>query len=226
MKQLFTLFTFCLPLFICAQSFEISPSNEIYKEYHIGDFTSENVSVKNISGEEMTVLFETLSNTFSENWDGALCAGVDCFINIPPGGNLQSISDGEESVMGFTFNIKEDIGEGTIVFRVFNAENESISDTVSITYNITESPTSTSNLDNDFNFIASPNPTTGILNINNDQLNNYQIRINTLTGQLILNKKVTGKTWNGDISNLPAGIYILTAISEEGLVFREKIYKI
>jgi hypothetical protein len=65
----------------------------------------------------------------------------------------------------------------------------------------------------------------GTLNVVNDHIELYEVNVYSMTGQLILNEKVSGKSWNGDLFNQNSGIYILTVTDKTGLIYRQKISK-
>jgi hypothetical protein len=226
MKRIFTILSFCLPLFALAQSFELDPSEDIYKEHLTQEYSGDMINVKNISGATMTINYEALSNTFLDEWGCTFCAGDGCFNNIPDTETLGQVEPGEASFMSISMYFGDYVGEGTVILKVFDANNPATADTISVTYKVTEESTGTNDLVNEFNFSVNPNPTMGDLNIINDQIEEYQVSVYSITGQLILNEKVSGKSWTGDISNQNSGIYILTVTDENGLVFRRKISKI
>lgn len=226
MKQIFTVLSLCLPLFAISQTFELDPSEDIHKEHLTNEYSGDIINVKNISAVPIIVNYETLSNTFLEDWGCTFCAGDGCFNHIPITETLGLIEPGQASFLNCSMFFGEYPGEGTVVFRVFDINNPTIADTISLTYVVTDESTGTNDLVNEFNFMVNPNPTTGVLNIVNEQLEQYEVNIYNLTGQLILNEKVSGKSWTGDLFNQNSGIYILTVTNENGLIFRQKISKI
>ena len=46
MKRIFTILSFCLPLFALAQSFELDPSEDIYKEHLTQEYSGDMINVK------------------------------------------------------------------------------------------------------------------------------------------------------------------------------------
>ncbi|MCR9290050.1 MAG: T9SS type A sorting domain-containing protein [Bacteroidetes bacterium] len=224
MKRIFTILSFCLPLFAVGQSFELDPSEDIYQEHFVNDYSGDDILVKNISNDPITVNFETLSNTFLGDWKGTVCAGPDCFNHIPDTGTAGVILPGGEGFYQCSMFFGEFAGEGTLTIRFYDANDETIADTISLTYKV-EEITNTHNLANDYNFKLSPNPTMGTLNVVNDHIELYEVNVYSMTGQLILNEKVSGKSWNGDLFNQNSGIYILTVTDKTGLIYRQKISK-
>lgn len=226
MKRIFTILAFCLPLFAIGQSIELKPSDDIHREFLVNEISGDDIFVKNISGAAMTINYERVSNTFLSDWGTTFCAGIDCFNHIPESGTLGSLANGESSYLSCATYFGDYDGEGTVEFKIFDANNPAIAETISITYTVTEEITNSKNVVNEYNFSVNPNPTTGFLNIENDKIEEYVVNIFSMTGQLILTEKVFGKSWNGNLSNQTRGIYILTITNEKGQVFRQKINKI
>lgn len=226
MKKIFTLLSLCLPLFVFSQTFQLEPSEDIYQEHLVNEYSGDVINVRNISSEIITVNYETLSNTFLDDWGCSFCAGDGCYNHIPVTETLGQIEPDKTSFLNCSLFFGDYPGEGTVVFKIFDVDNPSIADTISLTYKVTAEMTNTNDFANEYNFEVNPNPTTGFLNISNDQLEQYQVNVYTMTGQMILNEKVSGKSWSGDLANHNGGMYILTVRGENGLIFRQKISKL
>ncbi len=73
-----------------------------------------------------------------------------------------------------------------------------------------------------------PNPAKNVININNDGSNSGKYstaQIYNLSGNLSLEKKLTEGLNTIDISNLPAGAYIVKAFNNAGNFYTQKIIK-
>jgi hypothetical protein len=200
MKNIFTGLLFCLPLLLIGQSIEFNPTDDIYQEHPNDEFLGAAViDIKNISGAPITLNYEVLSNTFLMDWTNTLCIGLDqCYNFIPESGTFGTLANEAESYISCSTSFWEYEGEGTVVFRVFDANDNTIADTISLTFNVLEAVTGTNNLVNDYNFKLSPNPISSDLNVVNTQLEDFEISIYNLGGQLILKESAIGKSWNGN----------------------------
>ena len=70
-----------------------------------------------------------------------------------------------------------------------------------------------------FNFILSPNPTSDFVNINLNKLpsEDYNYHLTDLYGRLLMKGKINESITQLDISNIPAGTYIMSLINPLGI---------
>lgn len=226
MKRIFTILAFCFPLFAFGQTFVITPVTDFTEEYETNERSGNYFYIKNVSGEARTLHYEKLSDTFLEDWNTTFCAGINCYTYIPEFEDFGEMADTTETFVNFTTNFGETTGEGTVVLRFFDPNDASYADTLSVTYTVVEGTSGTNNLVNNYNFKLSPNPTAGAINLLNDEIVNYHVKIYNLTGQLVLEEDAIDKSWDGNISNLNSGLYILNIVDESGLVYSQRVNKI
>lgn len=77
-------------------------------------------------------------------------------------------------------------------------------------------------LDNILNEVY-PNPTNGIININNDKAT--EVNIFNITGGLVLNQKFSENYAQIDLSDFPKGMYFIQQISEKGVITKRIIFE-
>ncbi|MCG3164639.1 MAG: hypothetical protein POELPBGB_00398 [Bacteroidia bacterium] len=73
-------------------------------------------------------------------------------------------------------------------------------------------------------FSIFPNPTTGIITINNEFVSDYYLQLHNTLGQLVFEKQATENTTQVGLQNYPAGVYTIT-ITEGDNPIRTKIVK-
>lgn len=110
---------------------------------------------------------------------------------------------------------------------------ESERDTVEVTVKEVETGFSDFSDGKEQMFVVYPNPTDGRLNVHlkkDKEIDEFSIKIYSVTGKLECIKSFRGGKNQGsvisvDISELPAGLYILTAQSQGKIIFRTKVTK-
>jgi hypothetical protein len=86
-------------------------------------------------------------------------------------------------------------------------------------------PMSSCEIFNKDNINIYPNPTTGIIKVNSlNSLDIYDLNIININGEVVVSEKNQREPIILDLSHLPNGIYILKALTNNGL-FTKKIVK-
>jgi hypothetical protein len=85
--------------------------------------------------------------------------------------------------------------------------------------------TATNDLQDHTNWLLFPNPTTGTVEIQTNEANAFiSISVSDVLGRVLLDHKMNGEK-NIDLSGLPTGLYVVSAIGPEGKVYQKKIVK-
>ncbi|ANW95412.1 hypothetical protein AXE80_03565 [Wenyingzhuangia fucanilytica] len=83
---------------------------------------------------------------------------------------------------------------------------------------------STNEVEKEFNFNIYPNPTSDVVTINSNQLNDASVSVYDITGELLFVNKLEGSSSNIDISNLISGVYMFKIETSKGQ-FTKRIIK-
>lgn len=199
-----------------------------------------------ISYDTSLIKPNTANVTISNSWFGTV--GTD-LISIRKDFYMNGIiqvavtrTDGN-NISGFgtigtlDFTIQDDImlnrggGDTSFVFEVLdvklidNSNIELITNPRQSTMVIPTTPTNTQQNILDHQVQIFPNPVNDILNIQAEDLNIQNVKIISLTGQILMTEQVNNSNVNLNTSTLPSGIYLISITTDKGIL-NKKISKL
>ena len=181
------------------------------------------IKFKTSNPEEITYMYEVISNTMPLEWDYSLCDYNNCYVGVPNSGRMNSISlldaqNGLEGYFNLSATFKDIDGEGDLVIYVYDSNDQNRGDTVSYHYRFGE-PNSMKEVSNNVLFTY-PNPVQNILNI--DIKGGNEVIVYNLLGEKIISKI---NTTTVNVSTLELGIYILSVKDANGSILTKKFVK-
>ena len=137
------------------------------------------------------------------------------FKDIDPQDNLTITVENLPQWLSFENNTIEgyaqQAGEYTLIIKATDQQGASVSTQLKV---IVEAPTYIDISNTDI-VSVSPNPTTGILNINLKHTNEYDVTITDMSGKIVIQEHSAGEHKTLDLRHLSAGVYKLTISTAE-----------
>jgi hypothetical protein len=192
----------------------------------IDNLQDRTVEFSPVNNQGMTVGYSIVSQDFPAEWGYTICDNSFCYSSIPD--NVEYLMlpttaiDYVNRIFPFfklSINTNFTAGTGVIIFRVYDSTNPAIYDLLTITF-----ATNTLAVD-EFDkktFSFYPNPASkNFTIINNDK--NFDFTITDTLGKKVLsgNSKANKKTI--DISNLKAGLYLISIHGEKSAEVKKLI---
>lgn len=177
------------------------------------------------SPENITFAWKRVENSLPENWSYSLCDYGSCYVGFPSSGKMSTMSAaeieaGEEAFMKFNLSPKS-LGKGEVKIYIYDYNNVSRGDTVTIKINYADVLTVSTFQSANLNIY--PNPTNGILNLDNLTLNNGKATVLSNIGSTVKSFDLINGSNQVDISDLAKGVYFLRIEDQSGLVKTSKI---
>lgn len=114
---------------LTAQSFIFDPDSYHEKPVSAYTYSSHSIFMKNLTGGELVLGWELISQDLPPAWDADLCDFISCYPGIPDSGVMMAISDTTRGFLRIILNPNDKPGSGTVVFKVFDHDNPETADT-------------------------------------------------------------------------------------------------
>jgi hypothetical protein len=220
-----------LTFFLCtgvltssAQNLVYTPAQDVSGQIS-GDIVEYNINVNTPSTEAITYKWETIENTFKDDWDCSLCDYGGCYPSVPDSGKMVRIkmAEAQDDKTGFfkiNFLSSTTTGIGVLKIYVYDSANYSRGDTISFTMEYAQ-PSSVKN-PTSIPLIIHPNPANTIVSFETSTANNL-MTLSDLQGRILKEKNVlnTG-THPLTIADLPSGVYFLK-LNSSGVIRQSKL---
>ena len=207
-----------------AQNLVYTPAQQVSGQIS-GDIVEYNINVNTPATEAITYKWETIENTFKEDWDCSLCDYGGCYPSIPDSGKMIRIklADAQDDKTGFfkiNFLSSTTTGIGVLKIYVYDSANHSRGDTILFTMELAQ-PSSVKNATS-IPLIIHPNPANTIVSFKTLTTNSL-MTLSDLQGRILKEKNVlnTG-THPLTITDLPSGVYFLK-LNSSGVIRQSKL---
>ncbi len=222
-KYLYLAFIFLSATYIQAQSYTFSPSNKYVETLDINcGYTDFQVDIVNHKSTKLSMTWYLDTNTFLKAWDYSLCDFGNCFVGIPSGHQMDSISIGSSGFLKLNFSPQGIAGKGEVRMIIYETSNPSVKDTILFSFNVAK----LAGIKEIANapFCIYPNPANTSVNLTFDPNKIAQIYIYSLEGKeaMKLQPNMSGII---DVSTLAAGTYIVSIIDKQNHSYRNTLIK-
>lgn len=224
MKRIFIAIIFYLStwtLLYSQPAFTLDPSNHISENAPFNTYSNHYIYMKNQTGAELTIGWESIEYDFPEEWLYFVCDYGHCYVGIPENGTMLPIYDTINGYIRLTVNPYEQEGTGTVSFRVFDINSPEQADTISFT--VTAIATNLLNHKTLTGITAYPNPARDLIYFQTEtgeEINEIQLLNNS--GQLISTIEDPDLS-SMNIACLSPGLYIILFRKNNYIVTRQKI---
>jgi len=208
---------------IQAQNYSFSPTNKYIETLDINcGYTDFQVNIVNHKSTKLSMTWYLDTNSFLKAWDYSLCDFGNCFVGIPSGHQMDSISIGSSGFLKLNFSPQGIAGKGLVRMIIYETSNPSVKDTVLFSFNVVTLAGVKDISNPAFNIY--PNPTNTYANIIFDQSKISQVVLYSLDGREAM-KAQPSVSGNIDVSALPAGTYIVTLLDKQNRSYRQTLIK-
>ena len=191
------------------------------------DVTKFYIYFKNTTGKDLNISWRKISLDLPSDWDYSLCDLGTCYAGIPDGDHTMFAVEKDSS--GFLApNIYPGgiTGTGKIVMYVWDKDNPSVNDTLTWFITATSEAGVQVIAQGTKELRLFPNPATGRVSIVFGSISTGTLSFIDMKGisqlQLGVNE---AKTFDADLSQLPAGEYVALFIGRDGSVIQGKLVK-
>jgi len=185
------------------------------------------IHLKNITGNDINISWRKISVDLPAEWDYSLCDLGTCYAGIPAGDHTMFAVEKDSS--GFLApNIYPSgvTGSGKIVMYVWDKDNPQVNDTLTWFITATSEAGVQVQTQGAKELQLFPNPVTGRVNIVFGAVSTGTLSFIDVKGISQLQFGVNGtKTFDADLSQLPAGNYVALFIGRDGSVLHGKLIK-
>lgn len=202
-----------------AQDFVYSPTQHIVDTVEAENFDYFQINITTPQPEAITFAWERISNTYPTAWTYSFCDLGGCYVGVPTSGEMNHITlaDAQSGVEGFlklNLTVAQNYGQGKLQLYVYDSNNYSRGDTVSIDLSWEGVQVGINELSEN-TVTLYPNPATDILNVNSTAAMNLEVF--NLSGTLVQQMAIqTAGTHQINIADLPRGMYLLRGIAADG----------
>lgn len=213
--RLLAAFLAFLPSLLFAQSFEIESEVDTIKQAITLDaYNDIHVDIKNMTEGEVTLGWEVINRSEIKGWDFSLCDLGNCHVGVPESGEMWAMDTETKAFLKISANPKGMAGMCMFTFRVFDKDNPSDADTITMVADAVVGVPAMVTM----NQSLFPNPATDRVQVSSEEVITGLELFNTM-GQLVLSQDLMEGTLSTSI-NLTAietGQYILVIRSNKGL---------
>ncbi len=213
MKLFSLIIVFSLTIgFSKAQTFTLNPGNLDSVYAAPNQLTIFDIYPVNITSGDIIFSWTRISVNVPPGWDYSLCDYGNCYTGIPNNGTMDTVSAGNQGLLGLNINPYVVGGQGEVKLYVYDSNFPNDGDTV--TWVVNASFVSVDEIPkNIFSFY--PNPVNDQLTIYSDEINaGMSYAIYSMSGEIVLTETLSNDK-NINTSNLPAGIYLLQISGDE-----------
>lgn len=208
---------------IQAQNYSFSPTNKYVETLDINcGYTDFQVNIVNHKSTKLSMTWYLDTNSFLKAWDYSLCDFGNCFVGIPSGHQMDSISIGSSGFLKLNFSPQGIAGKGLVRMIIYETSNPSVKDTVLFSFNV-GTLAGVKDINNP-TFNIYPNPTNTYANIIFDQSKISQVVLYSLDGReaMKVQPNINGTI---DVNALPVGTYIITILDKQNKSYRQTLIK-
>lgn len=234
MMKRFTIFLLILPLFMTAQSLEITSFDSVIYGHATNDLDIYgNASIRNNASQDIEVMVTRsvdTSNTLTQS--NAICWGM-CFApEVDTSPVPITINAGMTNSNDFNGHVYPPMDgvprSGTITYTFFDKNNPSDQVSMTVTY-ITTTDFSVHEKKNEkIRLKVYPNPAKDIVFIDMHQINSNDVRliVNDVIGNTIMEKQISGYSnrESVDIHNLRSGYYFFNLYVDGNLLGTKRVH--
>jgi len=212
MKQTLILIMVLATLAVQGQSFILTPTDLFESTNDSNAFVVDKVYAKNISGSPIDLTFEVVENTAVLNgWSQVMCAGPLCYPSIPATGSLGTVAPGDSVYCQLTTGFSNQVGSGDFLIRIYDDAAPSNTDTALFRYT-SVSTVGTKEISM-IDVKLYPNPTHNSLSILFDSGEPVDIKLYSLTGELLQSTSNVISSTELDLTELEPGIYTVVGVA-------------
>jgi hypothetical protein len=118
-----------------AQTFAAMPNDSIEGTYHVNDWASDYIYLRNNSTAPVTLSYQTISNTMTPaGWDAVLCTNNACFPYVPTSGSFGTVASGDSAYFHLQCGFMGFAGTNQVRVRVYETSNPTNCDTITFLY--------------------------------------------------------------------------------------------
>lgn len=208
---------------IQAQNYSFFPTNKYVETLDINcGYTDFQVNIVNHKSTKLSMTWYLDTNSFLKAWDYSLCDFGNCFVGIPSGHQMDSISIGSSGFLKLNFSPQGIAGKGLVRMIIYETSNPSVKDTVLFSFNV-GTLAGVKDINNP-TFNIYPNPTNTYANIIFDQSKISQVVLYSLDGReaMKVQPNINGTI---DVNALPVGTYIITILDKQNKSYRQTLIK-
>jgi hypothetical protein len=211
---------------VFGQDFTYSTETTLHTNLATNVYSAVDIFIQTTDLSGITFGWHNTEDNLDPGWDYSMCDYTACYTEIPATGVMVAISDDEMAgdIKGFvkiTISPNDISGEGNIKFYVFDELDPTIGDTINFTF----SHINTASVEeNEIGLSIYPNPSEGIVSLNNLGNKNLDYSIQDLSGKIVATGLINAESLTTvDLTGLNKGIYVFTSITAEGFARNEKI---
>jgi hypothetical protein len=216
MKRLWPLLTF-LPLLIFGQELSFKPNNIIDITVGKTYYDTKYIYITNIGENIRSPQFELVSNTLLTDWSQTACTNIKCYTDIPKAGTLGDINAGEEAFFSINLSTNQQVGQGELIYIIYDKNTPDYSDTLKFIYTVTETGKLAAQPWAKIDF------QNRVLNVLlQDPFLKATLLLSTLEGKPISNQPLSPIT-SFPLYDYPKGVYLLVIQDEKGREIKQRI---
>lgn len=208
---------------VAAQTFSALPNDSVEGTFHVDDWASDYIYIRNNSVAPVNLSYQTISNTMTPaGWNVVLCTNSACYPYVPVSGNLGSISYGDSAYFHLQCGFMGIAGTQHIRVRVYETSNPSNSDTITFLYHalttigFADSRAGIEQLSQNY-----PNPFSETTIIAYDLRGQTgELIVSDISGKLISVHTLNSPNGQVTIGGLLPGIYFYSLNNDEGMIAR------
>lgn len=208
---------------VSAQTFVSLPNDTIEGTFHVNDWASDYIYLRNNSVSSVSLSYQTISNTMTPaGWDVVLCTNNACFPYVPVSGTLGTIASGDSAYFHLQCGFMGIAGTKQVRVRVYETSNPSNCDTITFLYHAMTT-IGFANNDAEHHGLSQnfPNPFSETTTIAYELAGESgQLVITNVSGKVISVYALNSPNGQITIGGLLPGIYFYTLNNNEGLIAR------
>jgi Secretion system C-terminal sorting domain len=206
-----------------AQTFAAMPNDSIEGTYHVNDWASDYIYLRNNSIAPVTLSYQTISNTMTPaGWDVVLCTNNACFPYVPTSGTLGTIASGDSGYFHLQCGFMGFAGTNQVRVRVYETSNPTNCDTITFLYHAMTSIGFADNSSEELGLSQNyPNPFSETTTIAYDLAGQTgELVVTDVSGKVIFVYKLNSPKGNITIGGFLPGIYFYALNNDAGMIAR------
>lgn len=196
-----------MPASYAQQTFGIEPDSILVSYPPSNEYSYYDISFPNLTNDTLTMQWRLAEDSMVAGWEYFLCDLGECYSEMPQNEIMEPATGEDIPYLEITIHPNDLIGEGKIVFYVNDIAHPQVKQRVEFIFIVGSSSVE---IDHKKSFQLHPNPASEHLTVTAGSEQIQYIKIYNLSGQKLMDMQYPGSEI--DVSFLPAGQYIITAI--------------
>jgi hypothetical protein len=205
--------------FLQAQSFTVSPSNTVDTTLDSRTSVDVYINFNNAFQQPITLGWEETNRSYPQGWLMTVCDNNLCYTIPHAADTMAEVAQGGYGFLKLTCTPLEIAGTGTVSYHVYDISNPIYSANVTFNFNVISTSVTVDQASALFS--VTPVPAHDVLNLSarNGLLDNGNVQIYDLSGQLMLNENVNAvQRKELDVQSFAPGMYLVRYESKAGVL--------